>query len=203
MGIDAKASAQAKQLDAGAKISAAFACASHSGRLCYPSIKGGCSVYTPTMVTEHTALLVSSSFLISSHALTLSRLEVNPALSLTRSPSSSHQSFLITSARAEVAAPQVPLPRLKSRRSSPNRRPLSECKHLQLLNQTSLLAVRLSTFRPSLPGSAHARTTSFAAVTGTTTPSSRACLLAMVSPALTMSSCFHPRALWTLRSAKA
>ncbi len=59
-------------------------------------------------------------------SLTFRRLEVNPALSLTRSHFASHQSFSITSARVDVAAPQALLPRLKSRQSAPNRPPLSK-----------------------------------------------------------------------------
>ena len=61
MGNAAKASAQVKSNEAGAKIAAAFACQDHPGRLCYDSIKGGCSLYPPSMYKEHTTLLVSPS----------------------------------------------------------------------------------------------------------------------------------------------
>ncbi len=136
-------------------------------------------------------------------SLTFRRLEVNPASSPTRSHSASHQSFSITSARVDVAAPQALLPRLKSRQSAPNRPPLSKCKHLQFVNQTSLPAVHLSTIQPSHPGSAHARMTLFAAATGTATPTSRACLPEMASPVSTISPCYRPRPSWNLRSARA
>lgn len=59
MGIDAKASAQAKELDAATKISAAMFCQNH-GRLCYDTITGGCSVYSPAMLKEHSVMLVST-----------------------------------------------------------------------------------------------------------------------------------------------
>ncbi len=49
MGIDAKASAQGKEVEAATKISAAMFCENHN-RLCYLTINGTCAVYGPTML---------------------------------------------------------------------------------------------------------------------------------------------------------
>ncbi len=60
MGIDAKASAQGKEVEAATKISAAMFCENHN-RLCYLTINGTCAVYGPTMLKEHSIMLVSTS----------------------------------------------------------------------------------------------------------------------------------------------
>ncbi len=93
MGIDAKASAQAKQVDAAAKISAAMFCQIHN-RLCYLTINGLCAVYGPAMLKEHSVLLVSAPSLFTilyscsstGQRRTRCRRQQNPARHLFQAP---------------------------------------------------------------------------------------------------------------------